>query len=170
MPKVIPTPKRLTLEEVVALPEFSTRTRAQQLWLKAYFTSLDVTGRADAVSATKIAYPLVAQQNLASRACHIAANKGVRKILNLAFHRNELESVLPDLKEAITKSISADLAGGKGLSIATQRIIQMYEKQVRLAHAKELESAVPTFAIGSIVEQDGKKYRIDATEVEETQS
>jgi hypothetical protein len=162
------TQKRLTLAEVVELPEFATCTQAQQLWLKAYFTSLDVTSRADAVSATRIAYPATSPQNLASRACHVAANKKIKAILALAFHRPMLVSVLPGLDEALKKSIAADLKTG-GLTIATQRAIQFYEHQVRLARAKDAEDQTPKYAIGSLIQQDdGKTYRIEAVEVEET--
>jgi len=168
MPKVIATPKRLALAEIVELPEFFACTAAQKQWVRAYFTSLEVTGRADAVSATRISYPSVAQQNLASRACHIAANKKVKAILALAFHRPQLSSVLPDLDEAIKKSIASDLRNGGGLSVATQRMVQFYEKEVRMARAREAEDAQEKYAVGSIIEQGGKKYRIDATEVEET--
>lgn len=156
--------KAMSLSEIVTLPEFAAMSAGQQMWIRAYFTSLETTGRADTAAAIRIAYPATAPQNIASRACHVLSHKKIKAVLAIAFNKPVLASILPGLDEALKKSIAADLKAG-GLTIATQRAIQFYEHQVRLSRAKEAEDATPRYAIGSVLEQDGKRYRVVVEEI-----
>jgi hypothetical protein len=163
------TERRVSLAEIMSLPEFQSATEGQQLWLKVYLATGEGTGKYDALKATRIAFPKTSAKSLAARSCNIQSHKRVKQILAVAFGRPVMASILSGLDVAIRRSIKADMKNGGGLSVATTRAVQFYENQRRLELRKEATNDdTQKFSIGEIFRQGGTLYRVDAIEIEET--
>lgn len=173
------SPSRLPLSEIIGLPEFQTITSSQRSFISRYISSGAVSGTYDPVSAVKSAYK-VSEKNAAGLASRLLAHKKIQRILDLHFGRTaqtEMDTLLVALAKAIKISIRRDMKAGGTLSVATMKAMQFYESHV--AEAKraavavaepqegETQDSVQKFAIGSVIEQEGKRYRVVATEIKE---
>jgi hypothetical protein len=116
---------RVPFSEIATRPDYQSLTAAQQMWMRIYLISGELTGTYDALSATKAAYPAVSANNLASRTAHVQSHSGIKHIIHVAFGEPEPDPLLADLRRAIRKSIRRD----GGLSADTTVAIKFYERQ-----------------------------------------
>ncbi len=123
--------KYMSLEAVALTPEYRTLNHSQQLFVLSYVNKGLVEGVYDAVAAMKASYgPNIKTPKI--RAYQILNNRHVRRVLDLHFHRSELDILLSDLRRATDKSLRL-----KMLTPEAVRALAAFEKFVKENAEKE---------------------------------
>lgn len=180
-----PVTERLSMSEIIRLPEFQRLTPQQQIFVSCYISSGIQTGTYDALGSIMKAYN-GSLKNARIMACQMLANKKIARILDLHFFgrtdHSELNDLLAVLCKAIKKSIRHDLKYRGTISVATTKALEFFERQtgkrLKSSHGAnppvadvaepkvEPASAVAVvpapFAVGDIAILQGKKYRVTA--------
>jgi len=162
--------ERTGITEIMKAECFQVLTEKQKTFCVRYIVSGTQTGTYDALKAVQESYG-VSIKNAVSLGCQLLGQQKIKRVLDLHFGRpapNEYDLMMAELTKALKKSIRHDKKTGS-LSTATMRAMDFFEahEKQKAAAAKpaESEDGVQRFAIGEIVRQDGKQYRIVAQEI-----
>jgi hypothetical protein len=161
--------ERLDIAALMVMEEFQVLSERQRIFVIRYIASGTSTGVYDSLRAVHDAYGDV--KNEAVLSSQLLGQKKIKRVLDLHFGRTEpsqYDSMMAELTKALKKSLRTDRKTGS-LSTATMRAMDFYQahEQKKAAAVKpaEPEDGVQRFAIGDIVRQDGKQYRIVAQEI-----
>jgi hypothetical protein len=159
---------RLGSTALMVTSEFAQLTAKQKAFVLAYISHGLTTGDYDATAAAQAAYDCAKPETARVLGWETLGKSKVKAVLNLHFRRSPEDSlnlILTDLHKAIRKSLRKDGVP----SVATIESIKWYERQLRKFQPKNTEpedDGIQRFAVGQIVEQDGRRYRIDAVPLE----
>jgi hypothetical protein len=156
--------QKVSMADLALRPDFKGLTFGQQEFIRVYLS----TG-GDAKSGVLAAFPLTADKNIRTRISHIMSQPTVRRLIEIASGVSERDSILAEVGDAIRKSMRHDLKGGGSLSIASKDLIKFFVEQLGqpLTRADESVDGSQKYAIGSLIRQNGKVFRVIAQEVEE---
>jgi hypothetical protein len=154
--------QKVSMQDLALRPDFKGLTFGQQEFIRVYLS----TG-GDAKLGVLAAFPQTADKNIRTRISHIMSQPTVRRLIEIASGISERDSILAEVGDAIRKSMRHDLKGGGSLSIASKDLIKFFVEQLgeSLSPADESEDAPPRYAIGSLIRQNGKVFRVIAQEV-----
>jgi phage terminase small subunit len=162
------TNKRVGIAAIMSHEFFQVLTEKQRTFVVRYISSGTATGLYDSVRAVRDAYGDV--KNAAVLSSQLLGQKKIKRVLDLHFGRTEspYDSMMAELTKALKKSIRTDRKTGS-LSTATMRAMDFFEehekKKTAALKPAEPEDGVQKYAVGDVVLQDGKQYRIVAQEV-----
>jgi hypothetical protein len=152
-----PTPDLITLTN--SMP-WKRLTLAQKIFVKAY-----ILNDGNAVDACRKAYPEAKASSIRSMGWEVRHSKNVVACLDWWAGRDDRARMI----EIITKQLEAAEIGGVAASKFAAQLERLLlgapEAGRRPGEPKE-ESDSQRFKVGDVVEQDGKRYRIEAVEVQ----
>jgi len=162
-----PIGERVRLADLIQRQEFQCLTSKQQAFLSRYISSGLLTGCYDAAAAVSSVYRTT-PKNAVVMGHEILGNRRIKRVLDLHFCRNEIDSLMDDLGRAARLSISRDLKNGGSLSIATIKAVQLLKSHARqnsgagidVPDEAETQPDEPkkTFSVGDHVWQAGVEY------------
>jgi len=161
---------RMGITELMALEAFQVLTEKQRTFVVRYIASGTTTGTYDSLRAVHDAYGADVK-NASVLSSQLLGQKKIKRVLDLHFGRTEpspYDSMMMELTKALRRSIKHDKKTGS-LSTATMRAMDFFEAHEKQKAAAlkptEPEDGVQRFAIGDVIVQDGKKYRVAAEEI-----
>lgn len=96
---------KIPLSEIVQLPEFQEMIPALRQWVRAYLVHAEQTGKYDPILATHFAYPDVKASGVVGRAAQIQVHPRVRRVLNIAFGRDD--EILVETRAVLKRAVKA---------------------------------------------------------------
>jgi hypothetical protein len=160
----VTTIRTVPMADLALRPDFKGLTFGQQEFIRVYLS----TG-GDAKLGVLAAFPQTADKNIRTRISHIMSQPTVRRLIEIASGVSERDSILAEVGDAIRKSMRHDLKDGGSLSIASKDLIKFFVEQLGqpLTPEDESEDRSTKYAIGSLIRQNGKVFRVIAQEVVE---
>jgi hypothetical protein len=167
---------RVPLAELEARAEWQILTSKQQAFLRAYIQSGVTTGTYDALGAVRFAYPTV-DKNARIFSYEILANPKIDLLLGLHFGRTAQDRAKVRRQKSIKqllREIRFHLKHAEPGSIAAQRLIAQHRATLLDLTPEEYVAAdpeesplvrvdvQPRSTIGSIVDREGKLFRVTA--------
>lgn len=94
----------LSPQAVTLTPEYQALNGSQKVFTLHYITFGYESGVYDALKAAALAYGSKHKTPIKIRAYQLLAHRRIRRVLDLHFHRSELEVLLADLQRVVKKS------------------------------------------------------------------
>lgn len=119
------TNPRVGLDELMATPEFALLTKKQQVFVAVLIVLGSMTGDYNAEEAASLAYGTVNGQVLG---LELMQQSKIKRVLDIHFRRDPMDSLLSDLHRAIKKALRKSTPPEQARA-ELGRVIEFYERE-----------------------------------------